>query len=116
MEKEREFSVDIDLDDIGAQVTTLLILLNGSWVLGACNSNSVLRLFEWFDNPRIEIRDQSSQTNCELANDAREHFQERVEFRIDRFEIRKDGHPLTRIFAQWFDAYDVANTAYCSAI
>jgi len=112
LEKEREFSADIDLDDIGARVSISLIRPNGYCVLGVCYSSGVLRLFDWFDNPRIEVRDQSLQTNCGVANKAWKHFHEWVEFRIDRLEIRKDWHPLARIFAQWFDTCDVANTAY----
>ncbi|HBC48432.1 MAG TPA: coproporphyrinogen III oxidase, partial [Gammaproteobacteria bacterium] len=39
-----------------------------------------------------------------------------VELSADRLEIRRDGRPLTRMIAQCFDAYDVANNAHSSAI
>ena len=64
----------------------------------------------------LEFPDQSLATIHELIDDVRERFHEWVELSADRLEIRRDGRPLTRMIAQCFDAYDVANNAHSSAI
>ena len=64
----------------------------------------------------LEFPDQSLVTIHELIDDVRERFHEWVELSADRLEIRRDGRPLTRMIAQCFDAYDIANNAHRSAI
>lgn len=64
----------------------------------------------------LEFPDQCLATIHELIDDVRERFHEWVELSADRLEIRRDGRPLTRMIAQCFDAYDVANNAHSSAI
>jgi len=64
----------------------------------------------------LEFPDQSLATIHELIDDVRERFHEWVELSADRLEIRRDGRPLTRMIAQCFDAYDIANNAHRSAI
>jgi oxygen-independent coproporphyrinogen-3 oxidase len=60
--------------------------------------------------------DESVETLVTLGRHAAEHFDGFVEMRDHVLSIATEGRPLTRIIAQWFDAYEVANTAHSSAI
>jgi oxygen-independent coproporphyrinogen-3 oxidase len=51
-----------------------------------------------------------------LLHRGADHFGDLVEMTPERFSIRKDGEPLTRIIARFFDAYDMSNAGHASAI
>ena len=51
-----------------------------------------------------------------LLHEAADYFGDIVELTSDRFLIRQEGQPLTRIIARHFDAYDMSNAGHASAI
>ena len=69
-----------------------------------------------FDALGSEFPDDCIKTLVSLGRHATEHFDGFVELQDQVLSIAAEGRPLTRIVAQWFDAYEVANTAHSSAI
>ena len=103
--------------DSGILATTRGYVFSGDDALRACAIEMLLCDFSLdLTSLAQEFPEQSLATIGGLIDDVQERFHEWVELSADRLEIRKDGRPLTRMIAQCFDAYDVANTAHSSAI
>ncbi len=51
-----------------------------------------------------------------LVARAADHFGDIVSLKANKFMIKSEGQPLTRIIARFFDAYDMSNAGHASAI